>query len=166
MDEKFLVATFDLHQVIYLPISKRCELFYRRKLSCYNFKVYNLGNGEGVCYFRHEATTSRGANEIARVCMICWWMLTRKVYVKLYFLVMAVEAKIRIPSFQPCLYISWTVLFPSSASLYAFIKPIMGKVKMMQYTVHLKEPSKELLMFFFYPHTVAYDNPACKKSSI
>lgn len=35
VDEKFLVATFDLQQVLYLHISQRCELFYRQKLSCY-----------------------------------------------------------------------------------------------------------------------------------
>lgn len=49
MGEKFLAATFDLQQVLYLPVTKRCELFYRRKLSCYYFIVHNLGNGEGVC---------------------------------------------------------------------------------------------------------------------
>lgn len=62
VDGKFLAANFDLQQVLYLPISKRCELFYKRKLSCYNFTVYNLGSGEGTYYFWHEAIASRGAN--------------------------------------------------------------------------------------------------------
>lgn len=65
VDGNFLAANFDLQQVLYLPISKRCELFYKRKLSCYNFTVYDLGSGEGTCYFWHEAIASRGANEIA-----------------------------------------------------------------------------------------------------
>lgn len=64
VDEKFLVATFNLQQVLYLPISKRCELFYRRKLSCYNITVYNLGNGEGVLLLAGSNCQSWG-NEIA-----------------------------------------------------------------------------------------------------
>ena len=61
----FQSAVFDLQQVIYLPKSERGELFYKRRLSCYNFTVYELGTKEGYCFFHHEGLAGRGANEIA-----------------------------------------------------------------------------------------------------
>ena len=64
-DEEFLAASFDLEQVLFLPITQRGELFYKRKLSCYNFTVFDLGTAEGSCYFWHEGVARRGANEIA-----------------------------------------------------------------------------------------------------
>lgn len=58
-------ASFDLQQVIYLPLSQRSEIFYKRRLACYNFTVYDIGKGKGYCYLSHEGQTKRGANEIA-----------------------------------------------------------------------------------------------------
>ena len=64
-DRHFCAATFDLQQVMYLPQSNRCEIFYKRRLSCYNFTVYELNSKEGHCYFWHEGQAKRGANEIS-----------------------------------------------------------------------------------------------------
>ena len=60
-----VTAAFDLQQVIYLPQSKRSEIFYKRRLACYNFTIYDIANGDGHCYLAHEGLTKRGANEIA-----------------------------------------------------------------------------------------------------
>ena len=66
---KHVVANFDLEAVIYLPKSNRTEIFYKRRLSCYNFTIYDLGTGDGYCYFSHEGVTCRracrGSNEIS-----------------------------------------------------------------------------------------------------
>ena len=64
-DERFVCVNFDLQQVLHLPVSKRSELFYKRRLACYNFTIYDLGSRAGHCYFWHEGLASRGANEIA-----------------------------------------------------------------------------------------------------
>ena len=64
-DEKFRVAVFDLQQVIYLPKTERSELFYKRRLACYNFTVFELASREGFCFVSHEGLTGRGSCEIA-----------------------------------------------------------------------------------------------------
>lgn len=64
-DSKFLVASFDLQQVLYVPKSLRGELFYKRKLACYNFTICEIHRMRGFCYFWHEGIARRGANEIA-----------------------------------------------------------------------------------------------------
>ena len=63
--ETFVTSVFDLQQVLYLPKSNRGELFYKRRLSCYNFTVYELASKTGYCYLHHEGLAKRGSNEIA-----------------------------------------------------------------------------------------------------
>src|SRR5207249_906013 len=40
-------------------------MYYKRKLSVYNFIVYELGNGNGHCFMWHGALAKRGGNDIA-----------------------------------------------------------------------------------------------------
>lgn len=58
-------AVFDLQQVIFLPISNESKIFYRRRLSNYNFTIYNLKSKECHCYTWHEALSKRGSCEIS-----------------------------------------------------------------------------------------------------
>ncbi|XP_072181409.1 uncharacterized protein [Diadema setosum] len=58
-------AVFDLQQNIYLPKSNRGELFYKRRLACYNFTIYDLASHEGHCYLSNETITKRGACEVS-----------------------------------------------------------------------------------------------------
>lgn len=44
-------ATFDLQQVIFLPKKNRSEVFYKRRLSCYNLTVYDLVDSSGILFF-------------------------------------------------------------------------------------------------------------------
>ncbi|KAK6175725.1 hypothetical protein SNE40_014118 [Patella caerulea] len=60
-----LVASFDLQQVIYLPRSNRCEIFYKRRLSCYNFSVCDIKSMDANCYVWNETIAGRGSNEIS-----------------------------------------------------------------------------------------------------
>lgn len=64
-DPSVVVATFDLEQVIYLPKTNRCEVFYKRTLSNYNFTVYNLKSKKCNANVWHEGLAKRGANEIS-----------------------------------------------------------------------------------------------------
>ena len=50
---------------MYLPRSNRGEIFYRRRLACYNLTIYDLQTKDGICYFSNETITKRGSNEIA-----------------------------------------------------------------------------------------------------
>ena len=65
INKSCITSSFDLQQVIYVPRSNRCELFYKRRLACYNFTVYDLGSRDASCYLWHEGVACRGANEVA-----------------------------------------------------------------------------------------------------
>ena len=49
-----VAACFDFQQVIYLPKSPRAEIFYKRRLSNYNFTIYNLKDSSVDCFLWHE----------------------------------------------------------------------------------------------------------------
>nr|CAH7768380.1 unnamed protein product [Callosobruchus chinensis] len=57
--------TFDLQQVIMLPKSNENKVFYKRRLSNYNFTIYNLKTKQCVCFLWHEGLSKRGASEIS-----------------------------------------------------------------------------------------------------
>lgn len=54
-----------MQQVIDLPICNDSRLFYRRRLSTYNFTIYNLRTKECHCFAWHEGVSTRGACEVA-----------------------------------------------------------------------------------------------------
>ena len=60
-----VLACFDLEQVLYLPKTNKCGIFYKRRLSCYNFTIYDVKDKTCDCYFWHECVAGRGSNEIA-----------------------------------------------------------------------------------------------------
>ena len=64
-DSTYVTAVFDLQQVIYLPKSARSELFYKRRLSNFNFTIFELASRDCMCFLSHEGITKRGACEIA-----------------------------------------------------------------------------------------------------
>lgn len=59
------VCTFDLQAVLQTPCSLVSQLYYTRKLSCYNLSVYNLANNNATCYLWTEVDAQRGSCEIA-----------------------------------------------------------------------------------------------------
>ena len=58
-------AVFDLQQVIFLPISNDSKLFYKRRLSNYNFTIYDIKSKECHCFLWHEGLSKRGSCEIS-----------------------------------------------------------------------------------------------------
>lgn len=58
-------AVFDLQQVISLPRSKGSAVFYKRRLSLYNFTIYDLGSKDCHCFIWHECLGQRGSSEIS-----------------------------------------------------------------------------------------------------
>lgn len=64
-NNKHISAVFDLQQVIHLPISKESALFYKQRLSFYNFTIYDLASKDCYCYTWDETQSKRGASEIA-----------------------------------------------------------------------------------------------------
>lgn len=58
-------GSFDLQQVIYLPISNDGAVFYKRRLGVYNFTIYDIVSRDCFCYTWCEADSKRGASEIS-----------------------------------------------------------------------------------------------------
>ena len=63
------VATFDMQAVLNTPCALTGELYYARKLCCYNLSIYSLADGHSVCHVWDETQGKRGANEIG-TCLI------------------------------------------------------------------------------------------------
>lgn len=62
---KMRVISFDLQKVFLTPRSDVGEFFYKRKLSSYNFTVYDCTMKEAYCYCWDQTIGDRGANEMA-----------------------------------------------------------------------------------------------------
>ncbi|KAK3915284.1 Lon protease [Frankliniella fusca] len=58
------VITMDLQKVLYCPKSEVGEFFYKRKLSSYNFTIFDCTTGQGYCYCWDQTTGLRGSDEV------------------------------------------------------------------------------------------------------
>lgn len=63
--ETIKCATFDLQQVINLPISNESAVFHNRRLSVFNFTIYDMTTGDCYCFTWHEGQSKRGSSEIS-----------------------------------------------------------------------------------------------------
>ena len=66
-----LVFAFDLQKTKPLPHLNTNEAYYKRQLSVYNCGIHDCGTNKGYFRMWHEATASRGPNEIAS-CLWHW----------------------------------------------------------------------------------------------
>lgn len=64
-DKSYHAATFDLQAILSTPCSLVSQIFYKRKLNCYNLSVYSLGDGKASCFVWNESDAERGSCEIA-----------------------------------------------------------------------------------------------------
>ena len=56
---------FDFQKVLTTPHSEASCLYYKRKLSVYNFTIYDVGRHKGYCYVWCENDAKKGSNEVA-----------------------------------------------------------------------------------------------------
>jgi hypothetical protein len=66
-DRTFKTVAFDLQAVLYTPYAGDSQIFYKRKLSVYNFTIYESDTQDGYCYIWDESEGRRGANEISSI---------------------------------------------------------------------------------------------------
>ncbi|KAL0830185.1 hypothetical protein ABMA28_003642 [Loxostege sticticalis] len=59
-----VTAVFDFQKVLTCPHGEISILYYKRKLSAFNFTVFNLGQKKAVCYIWDKTVAKRGANEV------------------------------------------------------------------------------------------------------
>ena len=81
-----------------LPHSNRGELFYKRRLSCYNFTVYDVKKHHAGCFPWNESIAKRGANEISSY-LSEYITQTDKKSEKIYIFAMGVPVKIKTQSY-------------------------------------------------------------------
>ena len=77
-DKTFHACTFDLEAVLSTPCSLIGELYYKRKLSCYNLTFYSLRDKKGLCYLWDECQGGRGSSEIGSCMLMYISRLTEK----------------------------------------------------------------------------------------
>lgn len=68
-NKSIIAATFDFQKILTCPHGEVSVLYYSRKLSCFNFTVYDLATKKGSCYMWDEMTAKRGANEVSSCLM-------------------------------------------------------------------------------------------------
>jgi len=59
-----ITAIFDLQKALPTPKSEVSLFYYSRKLSTYNFSIWDLTNDEVSCFVWNETISGRGSNEI------------------------------------------------------------------------------------------------------
>lgn len=84
-DKTVCVANVDLQKVLSLPKAEISCLYYKRKVSVYNFTIFNMANHDGFCYVWDETTAKRGANEIASCIFSFLKDMSAKGYKKFIF---------------------------------------------------------------------------------
>ncbi|XP_073956599.1 uncharacterized protein [Choristoneura fumiferana] len=62
---KVVTAVFDFQKVLSCPHGDINVFYYKRKLSCFNFTVFDMGKKKAVCYMWDETVAKRGANEVS-----------------------------------------------------------------------------------------------------
>ena len=62
---KKVVACFDYQKVLPVPKAETSISYYKRKLSVYNFTIYDLVSHEAKCYCYDETIGNKGSNEVA-----------------------------------------------------------------------------------------------------
>ena len=62
-------VTMDLQSVLSTPCGNVSALYYTRKMSVYNFTVYNQANSEGYCMIWDETKGKRGSAEIGSLLL-------------------------------------------------------------------------------------------------
>lgn len=62
---KMVTAVFDFEKVLQCPHGNINVFYYKRKLSSFNFTVFDIGKRKAVCYMWDESVAKRGANEVS-----------------------------------------------------------------------------------------------------
>ena len=78
-DDSYHSVTFDMQAVLTTPIAGDAHIYCKRKLSVYNFTIYDNSSANGHCYLWDETEGGRGANEIASILLSYFHNLPRSV---------------------------------------------------------------------------------------
>ena len=109
-DATVVTAVYDLEQVLQCPALEVSVMYYKRKLSVYNFTVYELATHDGHCFMWHEGQAKRGGNDIA-TCVYNFSVHKASAGAKeLHFFLTSVWVRIKISLLHSCTTSSHVVL--------------------------------------------------------
>lgn len=74
-----VTATFDLQAVLMVPFAGDCKIYYKRKLSVYNFTILD-SNSDGFCHVWDKSNGMKGSSEIRTGLIIYMNNLPTHVY--------------------------------------------------------------------------------------
>jgi hypothetical protein len=60
---------FDFQKILSAPAGEASMLYYKRKVSIYNFTVFEMGDSIGTCFVWDETIAGRGCNEVGSCLM-------------------------------------------------------------------------------------------------
>lgn len=63
--ERVIVGCFDYQKVLSVPKAETSCLYYKKKLSLYDFTIYDITHKNTFCYCYPETVGSKGSNEVA-----------------------------------------------------------------------------------------------------
>jgi hypothetical protein len=63
--EKLCVASYDLQKILSCPKSELATMFYKSKLSVYNFTIFDMGPKLGTCHLWDETQAKKSSSEVA-----------------------------------------------------------------------------------------------------
>lgn len=63
-----IYVSFDLQAVLTLPFAGDCQIYYKRKLSLYNFNIFDSMK-QGTCFLWDETNGKKGSSEIG-TCLL------------------------------------------------------------------------------------------------
>lgn len=64
-EETLACAVYDFQHVLPCPKGETSLFYYKRKLSVFNFTMYDMKGRDVTCYMWHEGEAGRGGNEVA-----------------------------------------------------------------------------------------------------
>ncbi|KAK6184510.1 hypothetical protein SNE40_006975 [Patella caerulea] len=64
-DKSLIVLTLDLQSLLMCPKLEASALYYKTKLGCHNYTIFNVASKDVKCYFWHESEGDLSANSFA-----------------------------------------------------------------------------------------------------
>lgn len=71
VNEKYIVACFDMQAIVQIPKGEISILYYKSKLNTMNFTIAEMSSDATQCYVWHEGEGGKGATEVGS-CMLSY----------------------------------------------------------------------------------------------
>lgn len=102
--DSVVTVCYDLQKILNNPQSEVSVFYYKRKLACYNFTMYDLGEHKIYCYLWDETIGRKGSNEKVVLYSTLFKPRFRKGTRSLIFILIAALVRIKIEQYSQCMH--------------------------------------------------------------